>query len=98
MPFTNADMMSEVQEQAIDRLMELAPLIIASATGPDGALMDGVLTRDQRIQRFLDDAQSGAIDAMAEMDKALHTNRAQQAVRQYFEDMKAVTEAGNRVL
>ncbi len=86
MPSSEADLLRDVQEQAVEALMDFAPILIAQTTGPGGALDDATLDRNQRIARFVDYAQSGTLDFLPMIGRTDLLNR---LVREFRADMAA---------
>lgn len=89
---TNVDIMEAVRDQSFDRLMELAPILIASMQGPDGAFGNSPLSRNDRILQFMDDAKGGALD----IQRVQATWRYDERVKQFYEDMAVEAEHMNR--
>lgn len=80
----NNEMMSEVQEQAILELKAYGGELIAALLGTDGAAYgDQPLTRGERIARFIDDAEMGALDALRVISPTVYV----RYVREYVDDI-----------
>lgn len=81
------DLMDDVQEQSLERCMDLTMALIESQLGPDGnAYGDTPMTRDDRIARFEDYARRGVLDALRQMGAPVYD----QLVREYRDDMAHV--------
>ena len=79
MSTVNADLIAEIQERSLDRCVDLSLSIIDASLG----IGDKNLSRQDRIARFYDDAQSGALDAM----KVIRPDLYREAIRQYVKDV-----------
>lgn len=84
MPFT-PDMVKEVRERAHERSMEISHELIVSQLG----VYDTPLTRGARIERFIDFAQRGVLDALRVVKPKLY----RELIRDYQRDVAAEMRA-----
>ena len=64
----NVSLANEVQRNIQEQAKELSHAVIVSLMGPNGeAAGDAQMSRGDRIARFIEDAQSGALDALKVM-------------------------------
>jgi hypothetical protein len=81
-----ADLIDEVYDRAIERVPELASEVAGRMLRPDGTTFgDETLTRGERIQRFLDYAERGVLDALRTVKPEL----LERLVKQYLEDIRS---------
>lgn len=79
MSAVNAELVDDIKKRAFDECIDLAQAMIASQMGVN----DHALSRGQRIARFVERAQSGALDAM----KGINPDLYRRTVRQYVDDI-----------
>lgn len=88
------ELLTDVREQAYEECLWRSEALIESQLGPDGsAFGDDSLDRAQRIDRFVDMANRGVLDAL----QAISPKWAQAFVAQYQKDLAAsplVTQDG----
>lgn len=78
------ELVGDVRAQAMDELLDLGPELIAALLGADGgAPGDANLSPAQRIERFIDDAQSGALDFLRIQSPDVY----EQYVREFNDDV-----------
>lgn len=76
------EMMDEVRTQAIQHGVELAKELISVNLGPNReAYGDTEMSVGQRIQRFIDDAKSGAVDILQAQSPAIYKEYVAQFTR-----------------
>lgn len=84
---------NRAEEQAFERCLELSVRLIDAMTGPDGETVgDRPMSRSDRILRFLDLAQQGALDVLKVINPELHD----ALRREYAKDMAAEQVARGR--
>lgn len=78
------DIMEEVRVQSIAQGVEIARALIANSMGANGeAYGDREMSVGQRIQRFMDDARSGAVDILEKQSPAIY----KEYVAQFTKDI-----------
>jgi len=78
------DIMEEVRVQSIAQGVEIAKALIASSMGANGeAYGDREMSVGQRIQRFMDDARSGAVDILQQQSPDIY----KEYVAQFTKDI-----------
>lgn len=76
--------MEEVRSQSIAQGIEIARALIANSMGANGeAYGDREMSVGQRIQRFMDDARSGAVDILEKQSPAIY----KEYVAQFTKDI-----------
>lgn len=88
MPSFTADMISEIRKRATAVCVDLSLSLMEEVQGTGDAL----LSREQRIERFVADAHSGALDVLEGIRPDLH----RQLVRQYLRDLEASALTGTQ--
>lgn len=87
----NVQMMNEVRRLAMQECRDLSREIIGSLLDKDGSTVgDRPLTLGERVERFVDDADSGALDILRAQSNDPGYGRPtiyEQYVRQFVQDM-----------
>jgi hypothetical protein len=84
---TNVELYGDIREQATAYIVEQALAVMKASMGPDGeSFGDRDMERRDRIMRFLEDAQTGALDVLRNISPDIY----QKYVAQYQRDMAAV--------
>ena len=78
------DIMEEVRSQSIAQGVEIAKALIANSMGANGeAYGDREMSVGQRIQGFMDDARSGAVDILQKQSPDIYN----EYVAQFTKDI-----------
>lgn len=79
-------LLKDVEEQSLDRCMDLSLALIDTQLGPDGsAYGDVAVARADRIARFIDLAERGVLDELEVMSKPTFD----MLLRDYLHDVAA---------
>lgn len=79
------DIMQEAGEEAVEEFIEEIIAILGDSMGKDGGVPGMVqMSPGDRISQFVQDAQSGQLDALKDLNPEHYEHR----VRQYMEDIK----------
>lgn len=88
----SVDMLNEVRERARQQCMELSLAMIEALLNPDGSTYgDTNLSRPQRVARFIQDAESGALDILKVQSPTIY----ERYVRDYVHDVRDVLRTMN---
>lgn len=74
-----ADLAKEIKDRSVEQIMDATLPLIEEMLG----VGDTSMTREQRIERFYDDANSGALDVL----KVIRPDLYRQTVRQMAKDV-----------
>lgn len=83
----NAQLVDDVQERAIDELLELNLAALEAADGIGNSALD----RSERLARFAEYASDGTLDVLRGMNAPAYDH----LVAEYNRDIKAELEAAN---
>ena len=79
-------LLDDIEEQAVERIMDIMEAVIESQLGPDGrAYGDVDVSRADRIARVLDLAERGVMDVLAEISPPTY----EMLMRDLVHDMAA---------
>ena len=85
MPNYDLAILQEAAEEAVDEYVDFIVELLDSSMGPNGEVPGMVpMSPGDRIAQFTQDAQSGQLDAL----KDLNPDHYERRVRQYMEDIK----------
>ena len=78
------EMLNDVEEQALDKCMDLTLEVMASQLGPEGSAYGDVQpSRADRIARFIDLAERGVLDVLMTMSPPTY----EMLMRDYIRDV-----------
>ena len=82
---TQVEMVSEIQKRAMQRCLDLSLALIDRMLGPDGETFgDGPIGRGDRILRFQELTQSGAMDILQVQSPKVYN----MLLKQYVKDIR----------
>ena len=82
---TQVEMVSEIQKRAMQRCLDLSLALIDRMLGPDGETFgDGPIGRGDRILRFQELSQSGAMDILQVQSPKVYN----MLLKQYVKDIR----------